>query len=64
METTRYELPETGISLLGYVVRRMHKTVWLSVIPRLLQSGDLSLALAHLGAYADRKTRLNSSHRT
>ena len=52
MESTRYELPETGISLLGYVVRRMHKTVWLSVIPRLLQSGDLSLALAHLGTYA------------
>ncbi len=23
---TRYELPTTGITLLGYVVRRMHKT--------------------------------------
>ncbi len=24
---TRYELPPSGITLLGYVVRRMHKTV-------------------------------------
>jgi len=24
IETTRYELPPEGISLLGYIVRRMH----------------------------------------
>lgn len=52
MQVTRYELPEGGISLLGYVVRRMHKTVWLSEIPRLLRSGDRALALAHVGVYA------------
>jgi hypothetical protein len=28
-ETTRYELPEGGTSLLGYIVRRMHKTALL-----------------------------------
>ena len=52
MDTTRYELPQGGISLLGYVVRRMHKTAWLSAIPRLVQAGDLPLALAHVGVYA------------
>lgn len=52
MDTTRYELPESGISLLGYVVRRMHKTAWLVEIPRLVRDGDLPLALAHVGVYS------------
>jgi hypothetical protein len=52
MEATRYELPEGGISLLGYVVRRLHKTVWLAKIPRLVRGGDFPLALAHMGVYA------------
>lgn len=52
MEVTRYELPEGGISLLGYVVRRMHKTAWLTDIPNLVRSDDLGLALAHVGVYA------------
>ena len=29
IDTLRYELPPEGITLLGYVVRRMHKTEWL-----------------------------------
>ena len=52
MDTTRYELPESGISLLGYVVRRMHKTAWLTEIPHLVRAGDLPLALAHVGVYS------------
>lgn len=52
MDAMRYELPEGGISLLGYVVRRMHKTSWLAEIPRLIRDNDLPLALAHIGTYA------------
>ena len=33
-DALRYELPPQGITLLGYVVRRMHKTEWLLPVPR------------------------------
>ena len=49
---TRYELPPTGITLLGYVVRRMHKTQWLTSIPALLAENNISDALAQVAMYA------------
>ncbi len=50
--TTRYELPPSGITLLGYVVRRMHKTQWLTSIPALLAENKSSEALAQVVKYA------------
>ena len=50
--TTRYELPPAGITLLGYVVRRMHKTQWLISIPALLAENKSSEALAKVAMYA------------
>ena len=50
--TTRYELPLSGITLLGYVVRRMHKTHWLTSIPALLAENKSSEALAKVAMYA------------
>ena len=50
--TTRYELPPSGITLLGYVVRRMHKTHWLTSIPALLAENKSSEALAKVAMYA------------
>ena len=50
--TTRYELPPSGITLLGYVVRRMHKTQWLTSIPALLAENKNSEALAQIAMYA------------
>ncbi len=50
--TTRYELPSSGITLLGYVVRRMHKTQWLTSIPALLAENKSSDALAQVAMYA------------
>ncbi|HAH16567.1 MAG: hypothetical protein EBQ56_11575 [Proteobacteria bacterium] len=52
METTHYELPEEGISLLGYVVRRMHKTRWLMPVSTMVASGQSQEALAHVAVYA------------
>ena len=49
--TTRYELPPSGITLLGYVVRRMHKTQWLTSIPALLAENKSSEALAQVAKY-------------
>ena len=49
---TRYELPPAGITLLGYVVRRMHKTQWLMSIPALLAENKSSEALAQVAMYA------------
>jgi hypothetical protein len=49
---TRYELPPAGITLLGYVVRRMHKTKWLTSIPALLAQNKSSDALAQVAMYA------------
>lgn len=52
METTRYELPPEGISLLGYVVRRMHKTEWLAKVPTALAAGQAAKALESAAVYA------------
>ena len=52
IETARYELPPEGITLLGYVVRRMHKTEWLAKIPALLIEGQTAKALEHTAVYA------------
>ena len=49
---TRYELPREGISLLGYVVRRMHKTSWLLPVAELLAAGETAQALTQIGGYA------------
>jgi hypothetical protein len=49
---TRYELPPAGISLLGYVVRRMHKTQWLTLVPELISAGKMDEALAQVAMYA------------
>ena len=49
---TRYELPPAGITLLGYVVRRMHKTRWLMSIPELIAVGKTEQALANIAMYA------------
>ena len=51
-ETTRYELPPEGTSLLGYIVRRMHKTAWLAPVPELLSQGQSTQALEHVAIYA------------
>lgn len=50
--TTRYELPPEGITLLGYVVRRMHKTALLDGIPALLAENKTGEALARVAHYA------------
>jgi hypothetical protein len=50
--TTRYELPPAGITLLGYVVRRMHKTQWLISVPELISAGRTDEALAQIAMYA------------
>ena len=50
-ETTRYELPPEGTSLLGYIVRRMHKTAWLTPISELLFQGQSAKALEHIAIY-------------
>jgi len=50
--TTRYELPPAGITLLGYVVRRMHKTQLLTSIPELISAGKTDVALAQVAMYA------------
>lgn len=50
--TTRYELPLSRITLLGYVVRRMHKTQWLISVPSLLAENKSSDALRQVALYA------------
>jgi hypothetical protein len=52
MKATRYELPPEGTSLLGYIVRRMHKTSWLAPIPELLTQGQSAKALEQVAMYA------------
>ena len=52
IETARYELPPEGITLLGYIVRRMHKTEWLAKIPVLLKEGQTARALEYTAVYA------------
>ena len=50
-ETTRYELPPEGTSLLGYIVRRMHKTAWLTPVPEMLTQDKSVKALEHIAIY-------------
>ena len=52
IETTRYELPPEGITLLGYIVRRMHKTEWLVKASALLAEEQTAQALEHAAVYA------------
>ena len=52
IETTRYELPPEGITLLGYIVRRMHKTELLAKASALLAEGQTAQALEHAAIYA------------
>jgi len=52
IETARYELPPEGISLLGYIVRRMHKTEWLAKVPAALAAGKTTEALEYAAVYA------------
>jgi len=52
IETVRYELPPEGITLLGYIVRRMHKTDWLAKVPALLAESQTSKALEQAAIYA------------
>ncbi len=51
-DTVRYELPPEGQSLLGYIVRRMHKTAWLAPVAALIAAGASTQALARIAAYA------------
>ena len=51
-DVMRYELPPEGISLLGYVVRRMHKTELLEKVPALILDGQTKSALEIVARYA------------
>ena len=51
-EITRYELPEGGTTLLGYVVRRMHKTGLLESALRHHAAGRAAEALLDVALYA------------
>ena len=48
----RYELPPAGITLLGYVVRRMHKTQLLMSVPELISANKTDEALVKIAMYA------------
>ena len=52
IETARYELPPEGITLLGYIVRRMHKTDWLAKVSSALAEGKPAKALEYAAVYA------------
>jgi hypothetical protein len=52
IETARYELPPEGITLLGYIVRRMHKTDWLAKASAALAEGKTEQALEYAAVYA------------
>ncbi len=52
IDTLRYELPPEGITLLGYVVRRMHKTEWLAKAIDLLAKNKKQEALEAVAIYA------------
>lgn len=51
IDTVRYELPPDGTTLLGYIVRRMHKTAWLAPVPDMLVQGQSTKALEHIAIY-------------
>lgn len=52
IDTLRYELPPEGTTLLGYVVRRMHKTEWLVKAADLLAKNKKTEALQAAAIYA------------
>jgi hypothetical protein len=52
IETARYELPPEGITLLGYIVRRMHKTEWLVKTASALAEKQTAQALEFAAVYA------------
>jgi hypothetical protein len=52
LSNTRYELPPGGISLLGYIVRRMHKTALLLPVGDMAAQGRYTEALAQVAMYA------------
>lgn len=52
ISTTRYELPPQGITLLGYIARRMHKTRWLLPVAGMLSAGNFAAALGQVACYA------------
>lgn len=52
IDVVRYELPPEGITLLGYIVRRMHKTEWLVKAAELLKEGKTAEALEAAAFYA------------
>ena len=52
IDTLRYELPPEGITLLGYIVRRMHKTDWLVKAVDLLAKNKKAEALEAVVLYA------------
>ncbi len=49
---TRYELPRDGISMLGYMIRRLHKTAMLAGVERQLAAGEFAPALCQIATYA------------
>lgn len=51
IDTVRYELPPEGNTLLGYIVRRMHKTEHLLPVQELLAEGKSSEALELIALY-------------
>jgi hypothetical protein len=51
IDTARYELPPEGITLLGYIVRRMHKTAWLTPVSAFLSQEQSAKALEHVAIY-------------
>ena len=52
IDTLRYELPPDGITLLGYIVRRMHKTELLDKAAEALQQNNTTAALEAAAIYA------------
>jgi hypothetical protein len=52
IETARYELPAEGTTLLGYIVRRMHKTEWLAKVAEALKEKLTVKALEYASVYA------------
>lgn len=52
IDTLRYELPPEGITLLGYIVRRMHKTEWLVKAAHALHQNNTAAALEAAAIYA------------
>jgi hypothetical protein len=50
-DTTRYELPSEGTTLLGYIARRMHKTELLVPVAGLLEMGESEQAFSKILLY-------------